>query len=230
MSTPSTASYPALLLNRTYLYQNNIGQTVENLTTEQCTIGLLRNVEPFILETILYKLKSGVNKPDAADFVRKHKEHLTVSVHTIEVNEQDALQVSIFIDQGLIDEVLIMLGPYMTNIKTDDVPTGWSDWFKQKALEGATMTASAVLQLIINKLFLNGRLAVSLRVTDMWRPESLRAELLADEAPTAWTYVKAANILYKCYKSIKKQEYTVLDMAQINDLITAIIVKKVHAG
>ena len=190
----------------------------------------MRNLEPFILETIISNLKPGASGAEVKEFKNKHVENLAVSVHTTEVDGQDALSVNIYMGSGLIDAVIAILGPYMTGISMDDVATTWKDWAKRNALTTATSTVSALLRATISQLFKNGKLDLTFLVTNMWRADSLKAEAMAEEGKYTWAYVKTANFMYKAYLTARKrpQEKTELSMEQINQMLTAKIRSKIH--
>tara|TARA_B100001057_G_scaffold427391_1_gene452120 strand:+ start:1085 stop:1765 length:681 start_codon:yes stop_codon:yes gene_type:complete len=207
-------------------------QQEQELSTEECIKCLLRNGQPFILETIISYLKPGVSYSEVKKFKEKHRGHLTVSVATVPVNGEDALQVGIFMQKDLINDVVAIIGPKIAGLDENYVPETWPNeflnWLATKLVTFATYTASSLFNGLINVLFEDGKFDITLQVTDMWIKDSLKAEVLAKEAQYTWAFVKAANLIYKAYQATKSGQKTELSLQQINDWLTAKMKAKIH--
>ena len=208
-----------------------------------CTNGFLHRLEPFILETMYMNLKPGtddVKSTAVAKFKNEHTNHLSVLVETEEVGNSDALVVTIRMQKELIGAIIQLVVEYKTADTKQETTTRetWTAYFKRGAAAAAVNVATLGVQVLVSAitqaLFKKNEVDITLRVSNIWLPDSLNVKIQANVAesdkgkPTHWLMI-GANFLYKTYHSRGDDTSTSeLSWDEINNWFTEKIKTKIH--
>lgn len=231
------------------VHQQSVMLPLLNLKTENvtasspektCPVGLLQNVEPFILETTIRAFNPNVTAEDVKKFIEDNQKHLTLEVTTAEVSVdsngivsecskgqcKNALTIMIYIGQDLITAVLNFI-PQRMIVEEDTYFAKFKQWGAQQ-LAGA---ASGLVSLFSNEIFFEGKIRIALRVTEIANPNDITVEIIANGSERMnGAYYKFFNFWYlaynKYYLSKENNEIEALNWNKINKELTKLVRNK----
>jgi hypothetical protein len=214
----------------------------ENVTASSpektCPVGLLQNVEPFILETTIRAFKPEVTAEQVKKFIEDNQQYLALEVKTAEVSVdstgkvtsclegqcKNALTIMIYIGQDLISAVLSFIPERI--IEQDNTRLAK---FKQWGVGKLAGMASGLVRIFSNQIFSEGKIKITLRVTEIANPNGITVEIIANgsERMTNGPYYKFFNFWYLAYNKLKKNEAIEnLEWYKINEMLTTLVRNK----